>query len=85
LSLGELIRLIDGSSHTEEDAAGGLLVCHWEQMIDWNHDPDEAVAFAWIRSSWYPELAAHYAQVASEWCEQQRRKSGSPSEEEASA
>ena len=76
LRLRELIQLIDGSGHAEELEAGGLLMCHWENMISWDYGPGEAVAFAWIRSAWYPELAAYYCQVASDWCEQKRQELG---------
>ena len=67
LTLGELIALIDGSKHPEEEQAGGLLVCHWENMISWGESADAAVDFAWIQSAWYPQLAAHYELVASDW------------------
>ena len=74
LSLAELIQLIDGSKYCEEEQAGGILVCHWESMIGWGYDTDEAVAFAWIQSAWYPELTAYYEQVASNWCEQKQQE-----------
>lgn len=85
LSLAELVQLIDGSGLPDEQAAGGLLVCHWENMISWNHGPYEAVEFAWIQSAWYPELAAYYGEVASDWCEQKRRELDCEREEEVSA
>jgi len=67
LTLAELIALIDGSKNREEEQPGGLLVCHWENMISWGHGPDEAVDFAWIQSAWYLELANYYEQVADNW------------------
>jgi hypothetical protein len=85
LSLGELIQLIDGSGLPEEQAAGGLLICHWENMISWNYGPEKAVAFAWIQSAWYPELAAYYERVAKDWCEQKRQELGYDDKEEACA
>jgi hypothetical protein len=83
LSLGELIRLIDGSGHPEEQEAGGLLICHWENTVAWDHAPDEAVAFAWIQSAWYPELAAYYEQRARDWKRQKRHQLSQDLEEEA--
>jgi hypothetical protein len=74
LTLGELIQLIDGSRHCEDEQPGGLLVCHWENMVEWDESLDDAIAFAWIQSSWYPELSTYYAQVASDWCEAKRKE-----------
>ena len=74
LTLGELIALIDGSRNREEEQSGGLLVCHWENMIEWGNAPDEAVNFAWIQSAWYPELAAYYEQVAGDWHERKQQE-----------
>jgi len=82
LSLGELIQLIDGSGHPEEQGPLGLLVCHWENMIEWGNPPDEAVDFAWIQSAWYPELTAYYEQVASDWCKQKQQELGYDEEED---
>jgi hypothetical protein len=48
LTLGELIQLIDGSRHREEEQPGGPLVCHWENMVEWGESIDDAVGFAWI-------------------------------------
>jgi hypothetical protein len=85
LRLGELVKLIDGSGHPEEREGGGLLVCHWEHMLESHSDLEYCTAFAWIESAWYPELAAYYDQVASEWQEQKRRLLGQDAEEEARA
>jgi len=85
LRLGELVKLIDGSGHPEEREGGGLLVCHWEHMLESYSDLEYCTAFAWIESAWYPELAAYYEQVASEWQEQKRRLLGQDIEEEARA
>ena len=82
LTLAELIALIDGSKNREEEQPGGLLVCHWENMISWGHSPDEAVDFAWVQSAWYPELAAYYEQVASDWCGQKQKELGYDEEED---
>ena len=82
LSLGELIQLIDGSGHPEEQEPGGLLVCHWENMIEWDYSPDEAVDFASIESAWYPQLATYYHQVACDWYEQKQKELGYDEEEE---
>ena len=82
LTLGELIALIDGSKDREEGEPGGLLVCHWENMIGWDYSPDEAVDFAWIQSAWYPQLAAYYHQVACDWYEQKQKELGYDEEEE---
>ena len=48
---------------------GGLLINHWEQMLDWDYSLDEAIEFASIESAWYPQLDSYYAQVAVDWCE----------------
>jgi len=45
LTLGELIALIDGSKDSEEEQAGGLLVCHCENMISWGGNAEAEVAF----------------------------------------
>jgi hypothetical protein len=74
LTLGELIQLIDGSRNREEEQSGGLLVCHWENMVEWAESLDNAIAFAWVQSAWYPELSTYYAQVASDWCEAKRKQ-----------
>ena len=76
LSLAELVQLIDGSGNPEEQEAGGLLICHWENMISWSYSPDESVDFAWVESAWYPELAAYYEQVATDWREQKQKELG---------
>ena len=73
LTLGELIALIDGSGTSEEEASGGLLVRHWENMLEWGHPLDECIDFASISSAWYPELAAYYEEVAGDWCAAQRK------------
>jgi hypothetical protein len=82
LTLGELIVLIGDSKNRDEEQPGGLLVCHWENMISWGNCPDEAVRFAWIQSAWYPELAAYYEQVAGDWCEQKQKELGYDEEED---
>jgi hypothetical protein len=82
LTLGELIALIDGSRNGDAEQPGGLLVYHWENMIDWGNAPGEAVDFAWIQSAWYPELAAYYEQVATDWCEQKQKALGYDEEED---
>ena len=74
LTLSQLIELIDGSKHPEEQEPGGLLVCHWENMLEWDNSLDAAVDFASIESAWYPELAAYYEQVAADWCEAKRKE-----------
>ena len=74
LTLGELIQLIDGSRHREEEQPGGLLVCHWENMVEWGESLDDAIAFARIQSSWYPQLDLYYEQVANDWCEAKRKE-----------
>ena len=63
LTLGELIALIDGSGHPEEEKPGGLLVCHWENMLEWSYPLDECIDFASIDSAWYPELTG----ITSKW------------------
>ena len=85
LRLGELAKLIDGSGHPEEREGGGLLVCHWEHMLESHSDLEYCTAFAWIESAWYPELSAYYEQVARDWQEQKRRLLGQDVEEEARA
>ena len=80
LTFGELIALIDGSGGRDEELRGGLLVYHWQNQIDWGYGPDEAVDFAWIQSAWYPELAAYYEQVASDWREQKQQELGNKKE-----
>ena len=82
LSLAELVQLIEGSGNPEEQEAGGLLICHWENMISWGESLDEAIGFAWVESAWYPELAAYYEQVASDWCEQKQKELGCDEEED---
>ena len=73
LTLGELIKLIDGSRHPESEMPGGLLTSHWEYMLDWGNSLDEAIDFASIESAWYPELAEYYGQVAADWWEAKRK------------
>ena len=81
LTLGELIALIDGSGSRVEQQLGGLLVCFWENQVDCGYTPDEGVDFAWIQSAWYPELAAYYEQVASDWREQKQQELGNKKED----
>lgn len=69
LTLSELIELIDGSEHPEEEMPGGLLASHWKWMLDWGYALDEAIKFASIESAWYPQLTSYYEQVAADWCE----------------
>jgi len=85
LTLGELIQLIDGSRHREQEQPGGLLVCHWENMVEWDYSLDEAIEFASIESAWYTQLDSYYAEVASDWKEQKRRLLGHEVEEEECA
>jgi hypothetical protein len=85
LTLGELIQLIDGSRHREQEQPGGLLVCHWENMVEWDYSLDEAIEFASIESAWYPQLDSYYAEVASDWKEQKRRLLGHKVEQEECA
>jgi hypothetical protein len=85
LTLGELIQLIDGSRHREQEQPGGLLVCHWENMVEWDYSLDEAIEFASIESAWYPQLDSYYAEVASDWKEQKRRLLGHEVEKEECA
>jgi hypothetical protein len=75
LTLAELIAFIDGSKHREEEQPGGLLVCNWENMVEWGYSLDAAIDFASIYSAWYPQLSDHYNQVACKWCEQKERES----------
>ena len=83
LTLGELIEFIDGSNHPEEESKGtGLLVCHWEHMYSWGEGIEAAVTFAWIESAWYPQLAAHYEQVADTWGEQKTRERDAEDEDD---
>jgi len=82
LSLAELVQLIDGSGNPEEQEAGGLLICHWENMISWGESLEKAIGFAWVESAWYPELAAYYEQVATDWCEQKQKELGYDEEED---
>ena len=85
MSLGGLVKFIDGSRHPEEEAEGGLLVCHWEYLFSCGDSPDEAVDFASIQSAWYPELAAYYEQEAIDWCEQKQQEIDRRGEEEVCA
>ena len=85
LTLRELIQLIDGSRHREQEQPGGLLVCHWENMVEWDYSLDEAIEFASIESAWYPQLDSYYAEVASDWKEQKRRLLGHEVEKEECA
>jgi hypothetical protein len=77
--------LIDGSRHREQEQPGGLLVCHWENMVEWDYSLDEAIEFASIESAWYPQLDSYYAEVASDWKEQKRRLLGHEVEKEECA
>jgi hypothetical protein len=82
LTLAELIAFIDGSKHEDDEEPGGLLVCHWENMCEWGESLDDAIGFAWIQSAWYPELAAYYGQVATDWYERKRQELGYDEEED---
>ena len=82
LSLGELIAFIDGGGHEEERQWGGLLVCHWEQMYEWNEELDTCIDFAWVQSAWYPELTAYYLQVAGDWHSRKERESAAEEDDD---
>ena len=69
LTLGRVIRLIE-TVKTSEDSfgtEGGLVECWWNQQREHGDDPEGCVAFAWVESELYPDLARWYEQRAREW------------------
>ena len=82
LTLLELVALVDGSRYPGSDGPGGLLLCHWEYMIDCGASPEAAVEFASIDSAWYPQLDEYYERVAQDWIERKRVELGLDDEEE---
>jgi hypothetical protein len=73
LTLGELIRLMDGSHIPGDIYAGGLVVSNWESGFSGNNDVEEAMRFVKIESSFYPQLAAYYGKVAEGWCDEHQQ------------
>ena len=72
LTLGELIRLIDGTRSEWFAEGGGLVRGYWLRQCEFDARPEEAVAFARIESAFYPDLAAYYRGVADAWIVEQR-------------
>jgi hypothetical protein len=72
LTLGEVIRLIDGTRSEWLAEGGGLVRGFWLRERELDAGPEEAVAFARIESAFYPDLAAHYRVVAAAWIAEQR-------------
>lgn len=67
LTLEELIRFIDGSSHP--DLAGRLALCYNEMNADGGGDRRSLRDFTRVRSAVYPQLEEHYRHVFDEWAE----------------
>jgi len=72
LTLGELIKFIDGSRHWDEQCPGGLLFSHCEYNYSYDGDIEQSVGFAWISSAWYPQLSDWYEKKGDEWSAQKK-------------
>ena len=57
LSLGELVKFLDGSSNRDDIYPGGLVISHWNSCLEGCMDAEEATEFASVESAWYPGLA----------------------------
>jgi len=82
LTLGELIKFIDGSRHWDEQCPGGLLFSHCEYDYSGCGDIEQAVGFAWISSAWYPQLSDWYEKKGDEWSAQKKREQAAEMEAE---
>ncbi|WJW75556.1 hypothetical protein QVG61_00245 [Thiohalobacter sp. IOR34] len=78
LTLGELVRLLDGSEIQGDIFSGGVIRAHWEQCIEFDPDVDAALQFVSAHSCFYPQLADYYEGVGEEW----RKKHETHDEEE---
>lgn len=68
LTLGELVRFIDGSGHP--DLAVGLALCYNEMNAD-GGDREHLRHFTTVRSALYPQLEDHYERVFAGWAEEE--------------
>lgn len=73
LSMGELIRLIDGATDGERS---GLTTAMRDYQLEGDVEPEEAADFVTVVSDFYPQLGAWYEAEAVEWLEQRRRERG---------
>jgi hypothetical protein len=69
LTLGGLVALIDGTVYRDDPDVYplGLIRSHWESMDEIGCDPEEAVAFASVGSSFYPAITSYYENEAQAW------------------
>ena len=68
LTLGELIRLIDGASNGDRGGRGTVLADRFRNAnLEAGDDPATIRGFVTVESDLYPELAAYYAWQAEQW------------------
>jgi hypothetical protein len=68
LTLGELIRLIDGASNGDRGDRGTALADRFRNVnLERGDDPATIRHFVKVESDLYPELAAYYAWQAEQW------------------
>lgn len=72
LTLGELIRLIDGSKYHEDEYDGGLVVSHLNYVFIAGGDVEDLVDFVSVESAFYPELTGYYQTVLDRWLDEHR-------------
>ena len=67
LSLGELINLLESTSHPEEEHPMGMVQSHWNRLYEYDTPVDESVDFVSLESAFYGELSAYYKNLADVW------------------
>jgi hypothetical protein len=72
LTLGDLIKLIEGSHIPTNIYPGGIVESCWWTEYDEDRSVEDAIAFISISSSFYPELKTYYELLGQEWSEENR-------------
>jgi hypothetical protein len=68
VSLGELVKFIDGSHHPE--LAGGLALCYNQMNADGGRDHESLRHFSRVRSEVYPQQEERDERVFAAWAEE---------------
>ena len=72
LTLGELVKLMDGTNLPDDIFSGGLVVANWECGFEGNSDVEEAIRFVTIKSNFYSQLNEYYEIFSETWKEEHK-------------
>jgi len=81
LTMGEVIRLIDGTCYEDDTWNLGLVKYFWRWYAEADGPDGQPTAFTSVSSAYYPDLGGYYEEEAERWLSRYREEQEGDGEE----